>query len=214
VTVPLYACPPLPPLGLLMPGSLNTEPGEVAALPGVPPPLASVAWQLLLWGLGLAYAGGAAAMTAMATMQLTENGCASCSPSVSGRAPQRTLSVTDVDRHLVQLAVLLEPGTSTATRGARSRIWVTTCEAGRSSCFIYSLGRSIARTSIEEGFRRLLEYVERNGDALVQKRYKDEDGNALGVWVMRQRKSYAEGTLDPERERRLKVLPGWTWRAR
>src|SRR4029077_11618287 len=52
----LYACPPLPPRGLLMPGSLNTEPGDVAALPGVPPPLASVPWQLLPWGLGLAYA--------------------------------------------------------------------------------------------------------------------------------------------------------------
>ena len=67
----------------------------------------------------------------------------------------------------------------------------------------------------EEGFRRLLDYVERNGDALVPKRYKDEDGNQLGVWVMRQRKSYAAGTLDSDRERRLREeVPGWTWRAR
>jgi hypothetical protein len=69
----LYACPPVPPRGLLMPPSLNTEPGDVAALPGVPPPPASVAWQLLLWGFGLAYAGGAAPMTAMAATALTEN---------------------------------------------------------------------------------------------------------------------------------------------
>lgn len=66
----------------------------------------------------------------------------------------------------------------------------------------------------EEGFRRLLDYVERNGDALVPKRYKDADGNPLGVWVMRQRKSYAEGTLYPQRECRLKDVPGWRWRAR
>lgn len=50
----LYAIPPVPPFGLLMPPSLKTEPGDVAALPGVPPPLASVVWQLLLWGLGAA----------------------------------------------------------------------------------------------------------------------------------------------------------------
>ena len=67
----------------------------------------------------------------------------------------------------------------------------------------------------EKGFRRLLDYVERNGDALVPKRYKDANGNQLGVWVMRQRKSYAAGTLDSDRERRLREeVPGWTWRAR
>ena len=67
----------------------------------------------------------------------------------------------------------------------------------------------------EKGFRRLLDYVGRNGDALVPKRYKDENGNQLGVWVMRQRKSYAAGTLDSDRERRLREeVPGWTWRAR
>jgi hypothetical protein len=31
----LYAVPPLPPLKLLMPGSLWTEPGDVAELPGL-----------------------------------------------------------------------------------------------------------------------------------------------------------------------------------
>jgi hypothetical protein len=31
----LYASPPVPPLGLFMPGSLCVEPGDVAELPGV-----------------------------------------------------------------------------------------------------------------------------------------------------------------------------------
>jgi hypothetical protein len=66
----------------------------------------------------------------------------------------------------------------------------------------------------EEGIRRLLVYVERNGDSLVPKSYKDEDGKPLGVWVMRQRKSYAEGSLEADRQRRLEDLPGWTWKAR
>ena len=85
----LYACPPLPPRGLLMPGSLNTEPGDVAALPGVPPPLASVPWQLLPWGLGLAYARRRAddgnSYHAARAKQF-----GSFLPSVSGRAAQRT----------------------------------------------------------------------------------------------------------------------------
>ena len=72
----LYAVPPLPPLGLFMPGSLCVEPGDVAELPGV-------SWAAFALGglpnphmlLGpplLAYAG-AAPITAMATMQLAEN---------------------------------------------------------------------------------------------------------------------------------------------
>jgi len=69
-----YAVPPLPPLGLLMPGSLWTEPGDVAELPGVS--WAGFAlWvdsHMLPWPAGLAYAG-AAPMTATATMQLAEN---------------------------------------------------------------------------------------------------------------------------------------------
>ena len=38
----LYAVPPLPPLGLLMPGSLNGDPGEELEWPGVVPPTASL----------------------------------------------------------------------------------------------------------------------------------------------------------------------------
>jgi hypothetical protein len=59
--------------------------------------------------------------------------------------------------------------------------------------------------------RKLLDYVERTGDSQVQRRYKDEDGTPLGVWVMRQRKSFAHGALDPDRAHRLQELPGWRW---
>jgi hypothetical protein len=71
----LYAVPPLPPLGLLMPGSLWTEPGDVAELPGVSWvgfPLGEACSHVLPWPAGLAYAG-AAPITAMVTMQLAEN---------------------------------------------------------------------------------------------------------------------------------------------
>ena len=62
---------------------------------------------------------------------------------------------------------------------------------------------------------RLLDYVERNGDALVPKTYKEDDGYQLGAWVRWQRRQYAKGTLDANRERRLRQeVPGWTWRAR
>jgi hypothetical protein len=66
----VYACPPVPPLGLLPMkpkegGSLNTDPGDVAALPGEP----DSNWQVFPWGLGAAYAG-AAPMTATPIMQL------------------------------------------------------------------------------------------------------------------------------------------------
>ena len=65
----------------------------------------------------------------------------------------------------------------------------------------------------EEGFRRLLDYVERNGDARVPTSYT-VDGYQLGMWVSNQRSFYRRGTLDADRQRRLQDLPGWTWDAR
>jgi hypothetical protein len=64
----------------------------------------------------------------------------------------------------------------------------------------------------EEGFRRLLDYVERHGDARVPQSYT-VDGHPLGKWVNNRRVNYAKGTLDADRERRLQALPGWTWKA-
>ena len=62
----------------------------------------------------------------------------------------------------------------------------------------------------EEGFGRLLDYIERNGDARVPKSYI-VDGYRLGRWVLRQRNKHAKGTLDADRQRRLQEVPGWTW---
>ncbi len=62
----------------------------------------------------------------------------------------------------------------------------------------------------EEGFSRLLDYVERHGDAHVPAAYT-VDGYRLGRWVIKQRAKHAEGTLDADRQRRLDELPGWTW---
>jgi superfamily II DNA or RNA helicase len=62
----------------------------------------------------------------------------------------------------------------------------------------------------EEGFRRVLEYVERRGRARVPQSYT-VDGYRLGSWCQLQRSNYAEGILEADRERRLKDLPGWTW---
>ena len=62
----------------------------------------------------------------------------------------------------------------------------------------------------EQGFRRLLEYVELHGRARVPQSYT-VDGYRLGSWCQLQRANYAEGILEDDRERRLKDLPGWTW---
>jgi hypothetical protein len=64
----------------------------------------------------------------------------------------------------------------------------------------------------EEGFSRLLLYLEENGHARVPRSYTIDD-YALGEWVKKQRMNHSKGTLDPDRERRLLGLPGWTWSA-
>lgn len=61
----------------------------------------------------------------------------------------------------------------------------------------------------EESFSQLLKYIEVTGTARVPK--PKRGANALELWVQRQRASRAKGDLDPERERRLQELPGWTW---
>jgi Helicase associated domain/Helicase conserved C-terminal domain len=62
----------------------------------------------------------------------------------------------------------------------------------------------------EDGFARLLGYVERHGDARVPDSYM-ADGYALGAWVGTQRAAHRKGTLVPDRQQRLEELPGWTW---
>jgi len=62
----------------------------------------------------------------------------------------------------------------------------------------------------EEGFRRLQDYIELNGDALVPASYK-VDGHNLGYWVGTQRKIYGKGTLEVDRQQRLQDVHGWQW---
>ena len=65
----------------------------------------------------------------------------------------------------------------------------------------------------EEGFSRLLVYVEQNGHARVPVAYNTVDGYRLGWWVRKQRVNHTNGILEEDRERRLTDLPGWTWKA-
>ncbi|EKT78843.1 helicase associated domain-containing protein (plasmid) [Rhodococcus opacus] len=64
----------------------------------------------------------------------------------------------------------------------------------------------------EDGFGRLLDYVEHHGHARVPRSYTI-DGYRLGTWIDRQRRRRIAGTVDPDCERRLEELPGWTWKA-
>jgi len=65
----------------------------------------------------------------------------------------------------------------------------------------------------EEGFRRLRQFVDREGHARVPQRHV-EDGFKLGQWVRVPRRQYKAGVLDPERQRQLEALPRWDWGAR
>jgi superfamily II DNA or RNA helicase len=65
----------------------------------------------------------------------------------------------------------------------------------------------------EEGFRCLKEFADREGYVMVTQSYKTADGYLLGSWVNDQRKKWRDGTLTPERAKRLESL-GITWRPR
>ena len=64
--------------------------------------------------------------------------------------------------------------------------------------------------SWEFWFGLLEQFVERNGHACPLVSFK-VDGYPLGEWVSTQRDRKGNGTLDADRERRLKELTGWTW---
>jgi hypothetical protein len=66
----------------------------------------------------------------------------------------------------------------------------------------------------EDGYIRLLEFVEDNGHARVPNVYRDGDGARLGVWVGHQRAFRRRGQLSDERISRLEAVPSWTWDAR
>ena len=73
---------------------------------------------------------------------------------------------------------------------------------------------SINRATWVRNFKRLSEYVKREGNARVPVSYVEKDGFKLGQWVMSQREIYKHQRLFRERQRMLEQLLGWVWRPR
>jgi hypothetical protein len=64
----------------------------------------------------------------------------------------------------------------------------------------------------ENGFRRLVEYADREGHVMVPRNYETPDRFQLGDWVKSQRKS--RGRMPPHRKSKLEKLLGWKWTVR
>ena len=63
----------------------------------------------------------------------------------------------------------------------------------------------------QEMYNRLVEYIDRKGDADVPQRYKKDP--KLGTWVNNQRKAYREGKMPLDRIEKLEAI-GFRWNAR
>ncbi|MCP4605182.1 MAG: hypothetical protein GY847_32475 [Proteobacteria bacterium] len=63
----------------------------------------------------------------------------------------------------------------------------------------------------QEGYSRLLKFVEREGHANVPENHI-EDKFGLGEWLMRCRRDYRKGRLPTEHQELLEKQPGWFWR--
>ena len=61
----------------------------------------------------------------------------------------------------------------------------------------------------DEGFSLLKLFSEREGHCRVPLRYTTSGGYNLGSWVTERRK--CKDTMEPEQQRRLESLPGWSW---
>lgn len=66
----------------------------------------------------------------------------------------------------------------------------------------------------QDGFARLLRFVDREGHARVPQAHRDDAGYQLGVWVTAQRRRHALHRLSEDRAQRLQLLPGWIWNTR
>ncbi len=67
--------------------------------------------------------------------------------------------------------------------------------------------------AFERGFQALRRFVAREGHARVPQLHC-ESGFRLGAWVAVRRRQHAEGSLLPDRARRLEALAGWSWNVR
>lgn len=63
----------------------------------------------------------------------------------------------------------------------------------------------------EYGFQRLVEYRQATGQPFPTAKFVAEDGYSLGAWCHGNRQKGRDGSIDPERARRLQALPGWCW---
>ena len=64
----------------------------------------------------------------------------------------------------------------------------------------------------QEGYKRLCEYVKREGHPNVPLGYITEDDFNLGPWVHSQHDVHSKGKLSKERQTAIEKLPGWAWR--
>jgi hypothetical protein len=67
--------------------------------------------------------------------------------------------------------------------------------------------------SWQEGFGKLLEFVDERGTSRVPQSYST-GGFRLGTWVTLQRKAYFDRTLNADQVKRLEALPQWSWNPR
>ena len=64
-----------------------------------------------------------------------------------------------------------------------------------------------------QGLRRLQEFRDQEGHALVPTGFETADGYRLFQWVNIQRTKYSKGKQSPERIQRLEAIDGWAWNA-
>jgi very-short-patch-repair endonuclease len=62
-------------------------------------------------------------------------------------------------------------------------------------------------------YELLVKYTNRTGTSYVPYPHV-EQGVSLGAWVTDRRRDYRHGRLSPERQKRLELLPGWSWSVR